>query len=97
MGHEASHALLLPDGNATTDRMIAQFADLDGRILISKDSDFLDGQLLMGSHRQLLLVSTGNIPNRELLPLILRNLGPIEIAFEDSDLVEVTRERLIVR
>jgi hypothetical protein len=43
------------------------------------------------------LVSTGNIPNRELLPLILRNLGRVEAAFVESDLVEITRERLIVR
>ena len=97
LGHVASHALLLPNGNATTDRKIAEFADLDDRILISKDSDFLDGQLLQGSPRQLLLVSTGNIPNRELLPLILRNLGRVEAAFVESDLVEITRERLIVR
>lgn len=29
LGHVASHALLLPNGNATTDRKIAEFADLD--------------------------------------------------------------------
>jgi hypothetical protein len=52
--HEALHTSELPDGNRMTDVRIAEFADSEGRVVITKDRDFRDGHLLSGSPRRLL-------------------------------------------
>lgn len=53
-GHDAVHTTHLPDGNRTTDAAIAEFADREGRVVVTKDRDFRDGHLLGGSPRRLL-------------------------------------------
>ncbi len=62
-GHEALHTIRLPDGNRSTDSQIAERADTEDRVLVTKDQDFRDGHLLARSPRQLLVVATGNITN----------------------------------
>lgn len=66
---ESKHTLDLPKKNATPDSEIIQFADNENRIVISKDSDFFDNYILDGSPKKLLIVSTGNINNRNLIRL----------------------------
>jgi len=68
-GHDALHTIELPDGNRSTDRQIAELADADGRVVVTKDRDFRDGHLLVGSPRELLIVATGNITNDALLSI----------------------------
>lgn len=96
MGHEAIHTLDLPAGNRTKDGEINAVADQDGRIVVSKDSDFRDSHLLQSTPRQLLRVTTGNISNADLLGLFGRHLDAIEEAFQNSDHVELTGTELIV-
>jgi predicted nuclease of predicted toxin-antitoxin system len=73
-GCDAVHTLDLPKGNATTDHDVSEIAKPDGRIVVTKDADFVSTHLLHGAPAKLLLVSTGNITNRELesltVPLI---------------------------
>ena len=38
-GHDAIHATELLDGNRSTDRQIAERADADGRVVVTKDRD----------------------------------------------------------
>ena len=64
---ESKHTLDLPRKNATPDLEIIQIADEEDRIVISKDSDFLDNYILDGSPKKLLIVSTGNINNHNLI------------------------------
>jgi predicted nuclease of predicted toxin-antitoxin system len=45
-GHDALHTIRLPDGNRSTDSQIAQHADTENRVVITKDQDFRDGHLL---------------------------------------------------
>ncbi len=66
-GHDALHTLDLPEQNRTTDAEVARVADAHGRIVVSKDSDFRDSHLLNGTPARLLVVSTGNITNRDLI------------------------------
>ena len=40
-GHDALHSLDLPDGNRTADEIINKLAAKDGRIVITKDADFV--------------------------------------------------------
>lgn len=81
-GFDALHTLDLPDGNRTTDSQVNDVADRENREVITKDADFVDSHLLFGRPARLLLISTGNISNRDLeallvplIPNIVRELG----------------------
>ena len=95
-GHDAVHTSDLPDGNRTTDAWIAEFADGDGRVVVTKDRDFRDGHLLMHSPRQLLVVATGNITNAALIELFRENANTLVAALDHADLVELGPTALVV-
>jgi len=95
-GHEALHTSDLPAGNRTTDQQIADRADEDGRIVVTKDADFRDGHLLTGSPRRLLVVVTGNISNTALLALFTANINVIAAGFDEADFVELGADALVV-
>lgn len=95
-GHGALHTLDLPLGNRTPDREIVAIANRDGRVVVTKDADFVNTFLVSGEPEGLLLVSTGNISNRELLHLFEVNIAAIVDAFATSRFVELTRGSLIV-
>ena len=63
IGHDAVHTRDLPAGNRTTDGEICRFADPNGRVVVTKDADFVSSYLLSGRPGRLLLVSVGNITN----------------------------------
>lgn len=90
-GHDATHTLDLPTGNATKDRIINQLSFDEQRVVISKDTDFFFSHLLQGRPWKLLLVKTGNISTRDLRALFERNLAAVEAAFQTHTLVEVDR------
>lgn len=48
-GHDAIHTSSLPDGNQTTDAVLAATADTDTRIVVTKDADFRDSHILAES------------------------------------------------
>jgi predicted nuclease of predicted toxin-antitoxin system len=95
-GHDAQHTSDLPEGNRTTDARIAELADADDRIVVTKDRDFRDGHLLAGSPRRLLVVATGNITNNALLALFETHLDAIVAALDEADYVELGPDALIV-
>ena len=64
MGHDVVHTLDLPDQNRTSDTFIEELSLRDHRVVITKDSDFVNTYLLHGRPYKLLLVSTGNITNQ---------------------------------
>jgi predicted nuclease of predicted toxin-antitoxin system len=95
-GFDTLHTLDLPDGNQTTDAAIATLAVREQRIVITKDSDFVDSFILQREPEKLLLVSTGNITNADLESLLARNLATIIAALEAADFVELHRAGVIV-
>ncbi len=94
-GFDAVHTLDLPNQNNSQDDEVILFADNENRIVISKDSDFLVSFLIMGKPHKLLLVSTGNIKNKELLSVFDKNLIAISEIFKRSNLLEITEFELI--
>lgn len=94
-GHDALHTLDLPRKNLTPDHEIIARAKQDGRIVVSKDADFVQSFMITGEPL-LLLISTGNINNTELEKLLRANLSSIEAAFASSRFVEITRDALVV-
>ncbi len=96
-GHDAIHASSLPAGNATRDADLALAGDAENRIVVTKDSDFVVSHLLRGTPIRLLLISTGNIGNRELEGLLRLSLASLAEAFESHRFIELDRMGYHVR
>ena len=96
VGHDALHTSDLREGNRSTDAQIVRLADMEARVVITKDRDFRDGHLLSGSPRQLLIVATGNISNSALLSLFEMHMDAVVSALEEADFVELQAQSLIV-
>lgn len=94
-GHDAIHTLDLPEGNRTRDRDITTLADEQGRVVVTKDTDFRDSHLLSGEPERLLIVATGNIRNADLLALFEAHLDEISDFFAESSFVELRADRLV--
>lgn len=94
-GFEATHTLDLPDGNRTTDRALITLSLTSQAVVVTKDSDFVESLLLRREPWKLLLVSTGNIHNDELLNLFQMNIKQLAEAFQTFDFIELNRTSLI--
>lgn len=95
-GHDALHTLDLPRGNRTTDIEINLVSVQEERVVVTKDSDFVDTFILNRQPYKLLLISTGNIKNSELDALLFRYLDQVVAALTTQDFVELTRTVLII-
>ena len=60
-GFDTLHTFDLPDGNRSSDAMLSASADRDGRVVFSKDADFIQSHFLRESPLKLLVIATGNI------------------------------------
>jgi len=94
-GHDSIHTLDLPDQNLTTDSEILALSMREQRMVITKDSDFLDNFIVRRQPHKLLLVTTGNIPNRVLLNLFQKHLPETTGLLDRYSVVELTRTQLI--
>ena len=95
-GFDVIHTDNLPNKEQTTDREIRDISLEEDRIVISKDSDFLDSHLIIGIPKKFLYISTGNIINRELFALVENNIDQITELFETYNLIELNNEELII-
>ena len=96
-GCDAVHTLDLPNGNRTTDQEVMDAADQQQRIVITKDADFVDSHLLQKRPAKLLLVSTGNISNRDLERLLVPLIPDLVREFQSNSFLELDRSGLTVR
>ncbi|HEU0176793.1 MAG TPA: DUF5615 family PIN-like protein [Blastocatellia bacterium] len=94
-GHDTTHTLDLPLGNRTTDTVINQLSLNEQRVVVTKDADFVDSFLLRQEPWKLLLVSTGNIRNAELITLFLANIEKITEGFDTFNFIEINQTELI--
>jgi predicted nuclease of predicted toxin-antitoxin system len=95
-GHDVIHANDLPNEDRSSDYEIRNIADEENRIVISKDSDFIDTYLLFNSPNKLLLVTTGNIKNKDLITLFELNLRELLFLFENYSFVEMSNTEIII-
>jgi predicted nuclease of predicted toxin-antitoxin system len=96
-GCNVLHTFDLPEGNRSADNLICSIADRDGRIVFSKDADFVRSHLLHGTPARLLIVATGNIGDQNLTTLMLRVPPELNRLFETHVLIELNRKALVVR
>lgn len=95
-GHDALHTLDLPNKNRTTDDEINALSEQEQRIVITKDSDFVDSFLVVRKPYKLLLISTGNITNAELESVFVPAIPQIATAFGSHSYIELSRTALII-
>lgn len=95
-GHEATHTLELPGANASSDEQLLDVAEIEDRVIVTKDADFVNSFWLTERPRRLLLVSTGNIGNRELTELVDRHRDEIVEGFAGHSFLELDRDGLII-
>jgi predicted nuclease of predicted toxin-antitoxin system len=95
-GYHAVHTLDLPSGNATEDTAILQYSDEHNCVITTKDSDFTTSFWLNNRPNKLLLISTGNISNKELEVLLIANFDQIIADLSSNRFIELSRELVIV-
>ena len=88
-GHDCKHAIDLPQKDLSSDTEIANIAIEEGRILISKDTDFVKMKMVTDKPDKLLVVTTGNIRNAELIGLFERNFESALKLFASFEIVEL--------
>jgi len=76
--------------------MIIAIADKEARVVITKDADFVNSFLLHRRPKKLLLISTGNISNRELETIVHTYLSDVVRALDSYDFVEIGRKTLSI-
>ena len=96
MGHDAIHTKELALKNTTPDTEINTISLREQRIVITKDSDFWDSFYVSQEPYKLLLVTTGNISNRELESLFVKNLEQLTRLFEQHSLIEMSKYSVTV-
>ena len=95
-GYDAIHTRDLPRQNTTQDAEINLTSIEQERIVITKDRDFLDSFLICQQPYKLLLVTTGNINNNELIALFVKNLPELVKLFEQYSLIEINYTNIII-
>ncbi len=94
-GHDTVHTIDLPLKNITPDDTIVQISMAENRVVISKDTDFLQSYMVHGVPQKLILVKTGNIRNAELLKLFSTYIDQIVEILTTQSLVEISEEEII--
>lgn len=89
LGHDAIHVKRLPRGGDTRDSEITRFADSEDRAVVTKDLDFRHTHETGGHPSRLLLITVGNVRNRDLLALISAHHDEIMRAFDQANFVEL--------
>ena len=95
-GYDTLHTRDLPQQNATSDSQINNISIQQERIVITKDSDFVDSFMTIQKPLKLLLVTTGNIKNSELEQIFTNNLSMLVNLFQSHDYIEISRDNIIV-
>lgn len=94
-GYDIIHTDDLPDKERIKDNEIKKIAVNQKRIIITKDSDFLDSHLIQGIPSKLLLITTGNIINKALIILFDNHFDRIIDLFDLYDFIELNNEQIV--
>jgi predicted nuclease of predicted toxin-antitoxin system len=94
-GLDALHTLDLPRANSSTDEEVIEWAEREGRIVVTKDSDFVQSHILRSRPRRLWLISAGNMSNAVLESLVDGHWSSIQEALDSSCFVELSALGLI--
>lgn len=95
-GYDTIHTRELPQKNATPDLLINSISIQEERVVITKDSDFVDSFLTVRQPYKLLLITTGNIKNTDLEILFTTHLSLIVDLLSQHNYIELSKDSVIV-
>ena len=95
-GCDTIHTKDLPRRNATPDSEINWLSIQESRIVITKDRDFIDSFMIQQQPYKLLILTTGNINNNQLIDLFMNNLPQLAELFQEHLLIEMNRDTIVV-
>ncbi len=95
-GFDALHTDDLPNKDHTTDDEIRQISIIESRIVITKDSDFSQSNLIQNVPAKILFINTGNIKNKFLALLFQTHFQEITRYFERYDFIELSQNGIIL-
>ncbi|MDR2621259.1 MAG: DUF5615 family PIN-like protein [Dysgonamonadaceae bacterium] len=95
-GFDATHVKDYPLGALTPDEEIIRIAKDELRIIVTKDSDFMDYYLLKGFPPAVLLLQLGNIKNSELFAFLDKLLEQIVSSYthDTTKFIIIQRDRM---
>ncbi|MBC7571454.1 MAG: DUF5615 family PIN-like protein [Spirosoma sp.] len=95
-GYDAVHVSSLLANVRIPDSYICERSMAEDRIVVTKDSDFLNSYLLRQQPYKLLYVTTGNLRNRPMLDLFRTSFGQLIAAFETAEVIELNQQTMRV-
>ena len=96
LGYDACHTSQYLGGLLMDDKEIREIAINENRIIITKDSDFVDYYLVKGAPPKVILIALGNIKNRQLFDYLRQNVKEIQkFIDEDYKLIILQADKII--
>jgi predicted nuclease of predicted toxin-antitoxin system len=95
-GHDAVHTLELPEGNATPDVALLDYAEKNNFLTTPNETDISSSFWLQNLPSKLFFITTGIIKNAELETLLIANFEQMTTALTENRYVELTQEHVIV-
>jgi predicted nuclease of predicted toxin-antitoxin system len=92
LGFDSLHTLDVDLKNETPDKIINQISVSEKRIVLTKDSDFLDSFLLKQAPYKLVLVKLGNMSKNDLINFFRENISSIVEKLKTEDLLLLKKE-----
>ena len=95
-GHDSIHTTYFENGHLLQDAEISKIAMRENRVIVTKDSDFLERYAIYGSPPKVLLLQFGNIRNSELITSLDTELEKLVTLFsEGANLIIFNRQQII--
>jgi len=88
-GFDAIHTDDMPNMERTSDTEIIKISELEERIIITKDKDFLDSYLLFNKPKKLVLITSRNIKNKEFIFLFKNTFKTVVELLSKHSLIEL--------
>jgi len=95
-GFDATHVMDYSRGVLTSDKEIITIATEEKRIIITKDSDFMDYYFLKGYPPAVLLLQLGNIKNRELFMILNKHMEQITMLLVNQTKFLIVQKNKII-
>lgn len=98
LGFVSQHVNHILDRWHTRDNLIAEFADTNDLILITKDQDFRNSFLVSGKPKKLIKVNLGNVSNADLTAIIEENIEKLKNINDENTkfMVEINKDGLLI-
>ena len=90
-GYDCIHTLDLESGNDTTDKIINKILIEEGRILITKDSDFYHSFIIKKEPFKLIFVKLGNTSKNDLVDFFINKFSEIISEIEKDDMILLSK------